>query len=136
MLQNLISMIRTSAVQFENLWYFYRAFGGIQYSILKCNRRASNFRRRNLNIILSLRIPDKTATANSRSQLPAENYRSENRNCRNKYRCTAGQSDQLKNRKFYENLSEYANFSKSSGKGHKTKGQILIYSQGSLWTKV
>ena len=35
------------------------------------------------------------------------------------------QSDQLKNRKFYENVSEYANFSKSSGKGHKTKGQIL-----------
>ena len=35
------------------------------------------------------------------------------------------QSDQLKNRKFYENFSEYANFLTSSGKGHKTKGQIL-----------
>ena len=38
---------------------------------------------------------------------------------------TDRQSDQLKNRKFYENFSGYANFSKSSGKGHKTKGQIL-----------
>ena len=35
------------------------------------------------------------------------------------------QSDQLKNVKFYENSSEYANFSKSSGQDHKTKGQIL-----------
>ena len=35
------------------------------------------------------------------------------------------QSDQLKNRKFYENVSEYANFSTSSHKGHKYKGQIL-----------
>ena len=34
------------------------------------------------------------------------------------------QSDQLKNRKFYKNVSEYANFSTSSGKGHKDKGQI------------
>ena len=34
-------------------------------------------------------------------------------------------SDQLKNSKFYENSSEYANFSKSSGQGHKTKGYIL-----------
>jgi len=29
-------------------------------------------------------------------------------------------SDQLKNRKFYKNFSEYDNFPKSSGKGHKT----------------
>ena len=35
------------------------------------------------------------------------------------------QSDQLKNIKFYENSSEYANFSKTSGQDHKTKGQIL-----------
>ena len=35
------------------------------------------------------------------------------------------QSDQLKNRKFYENVSEYANFSMSSHKGHKDKGQNL-----------
>ena len=35
------------------------------------------------------------------------------------------QSDQLKNRKFYENFSEYANFSTFSGKGHKTKDQFL-----------
>ena len=34
------------------------------------------------------------------------------------------QSNQLKNCKFYENVSEYANFSTSSGKGHKDKGQI------------
>ena len=46
------------------------------------------------------------------------------------------QSDQLKNRKFYEKFSEYAKFSKSSHKGHKTKGQILIHSQGGLWTRV
>ena len=68
---------------------------------------------------------------------PAENYRSENRNCRNKYTLsTDRQSSQLKYCKFYENFSEYANFSKSSHKGHKTKGQILIHSLGSLWTKV
>ena len=35
------------------------------------------------------------------------------------------QSDKLKNRKFYENVSEYAKFSTSSSKGHKDKGQIL-----------
>ena len=35
------------------------------------------------------------------------------------------QSDQLKNRKFYENFSEYANFSSFSHKGHKAKGRIL-----------
>ena len=35
------------------------------------------------------------------------------------------QSDQLKNRKFYENFSEYANFSTFFGKGHKTKDQFL-----------
>ena len=46
------------------------------------------------------------------------------------------QSDQLKNCKFYEILSEYANFSTSSGKGHKTKGQILQHLYGSLWTKL
>ena len=33
---------------------------------------------------------------------------------------TDRQSDQLKNRKFYKNFSEYVNFSKSSDKGHKT----------------
>ena len=38
---------------------------------------------------------------------------------------TDRQSDQLKSRKFYENFSEYATFSNPSGKGHKTKGQIL-----------
>ena len=45
------------------------------------------------------------------------------------------QSYQLKNVKFYENSSEYANFSKSSGQGHKTKGQILQHLYGSFWTK-
>ena len=38
---------------------------------------------------------------------------------------TDRQSDQLKNRIFYKNFSEYANFLTFSHKGHKTKGQIL-----------
>ena len=38
---------------------------------------------------------------------------------------TDRQCYQLKNRKFYENFSEYANFSTFSGKGHKTKDQFL-----------
>ena len=38
---------------------------------------------------------------------------------------TDRQCNQLKNRKFYENFSEYANFSTFSGKGHKTKDQFL-----------
>ena len=42
----------------------------------------------------------------------------------NKAEMVNQQSDQLKNR-FYENVSEYANFSTSSHKGHKDKGQIL-----------
>ena len=35
------------------------------------------------------------------------------------------QSNQIKPCKYYENVSEYANFSTSSRKGHKDKGQIL-----------
>ena len=35
------------------------------------------------------------------------------------------QSYHLKNCIFYENFSKCANFLMSSGKGHKTKGQIL-----------
>ena len=38
---------------------------------------------------------------------------------------TDRQCYQLKNRKFYKNFSEYANFSTFSGKGHKTKDQFL-----------
>ena len=45
------------------------------------------------------------------------------------------QSDQLKTRKFYKYFSENADFSKLSGKGRKTKGQILKHSNDSLWTK-
>ena len=95
-----------------------------------------NSRTRKLNIFLSLRIPDKTTTANSRSQLKTTGRKIEIVEINTDVHSTDHQSDQLKNRKFYKNFSEYANFSKSSDKGHKTKGQILIHSLGSFWTKV
>ena len=46
------------------------------------------------------------------------------------------QSDQLKTRKFYKYFSENADFSKLSGKGQKTKGQILKHSNDSLWNEL
>ena len=64
---------------------------------------------------------------------PSWNYRSENRNYRNKQ--PPLQSNHLKTCKIYKYSSANANFSKSSHKGHKTKGQILKYSNDSLWTK-
>ena len=67
--------------------------------------RARNTRKSD--IILSLRIQDKTVKEKQQHILQIH------------------QSDQLQNRKFYENFSEYANFSKSSDKVHKTKGQII-----------
>ena len=121
MFQKLISMFRTSAVQFQNLWYFYTTFGGIQVNhfgqlilnrILKFDSQVTRCKnsRRKSDIILSLRIEDKTVMEKQQHMLLI---------------VINHQSDQLKNRKFYENFSNYANFSKSSGKGHKTKGQIL-----------
>ena len=125
MFQKSISIIRTSAVQFQNLRYFYTTFGGIQVNhfgqlILKFDSQVTRCEksRRKSDIILSLRIQDKTVKEKQQHILQIH------------------QSDQLQNRKFYENFSEYANFSKSSDKGHKTKGQILIHSLGSFWTKV
>ena len=35
MIQNLITMFRTAAVQFQNLRDFYRCFGDIQYAIFE-----------------------------------------------------------------------------------------------------
>ena len=64
---------------------------------------------------------------------PSWNYRSENRNYRNKQ--PPLQSNHLKTCKIYKYSSANANFSKSSHKGHKTKGQILKHSNDSLWTK-
>ena len=64
---------------------------------------------------------------------PGWNYRSENRNYRNKQPLL--QSNHLKTCKIYKYSSANANFSKSSHKGHKTKGQILKHSNDSLWTK-
>ena len=43
------------------------------------------------------------------------------------------QSDQIKTRKYFRYCLENANFSKFSGKGHKTKGQILKLSNASFW---
>ena len=62
------------------------------------------------NIILSLSFTDKTVQE-KREKTTTHS--------------TDHRSDQLKKLKFYKNFSEYANFSKSSGKGHKSKGQIL-----------
>ena len=64
---------------------------------------------------------------------PSWNYRSENRNYRNKQ--PPLKSNHLKTCKIYKYSSANANFSKSSHKGHKTKGQILKHSNDSLWTK-
>ena len=64
---------------------------------------------------------------------PSWNYRSENRNYRNKQ--PPLQSNHLKTCKIYKYSSANANFSKSSHKGHKTKGQILKHSNDTLWTK-
>ena len=107
-------MIRTSAVQFQNLRYFYTTFGGIQVNhfgqlILKFDSQVTRCEksRRKSDIILSLRIQDKTVKEKQQHILQIH------------------QSDQLQNRKFYENFLEYASFSKSSHKDHKTKGQIL-----------
>ena len=69
---------------------------------------------------LFLFCSDMIVASRARRKVPAENYRSENRNIYTDRQCY-----QLKNRKFYENFSEYANFSTFSGKGHKTKDQFL-----------
>ena len=45
------------------------------------------------------------------------------------------QSYQIKPRKYYRYSLEKANFSKSSGKGPKVKGQILKLSNASLWNE-
>ena len=68
---------------------------------------------RKLNIILSLSFQDKTSTKKQQHILEA-------------IRVTSSKTS---------NSSEYANFSKSSGQGHKTKGQILQHLYGSFWTK-
>ena len=73
---------------------------------------------------------DCSLSSRARRKLPAENYRSENRNYQDaveiiEIKTTDRQCYQLKNCKFYENFSEYANFSTISGKGHKTKDQFL-----------
>ena len=69
-------------------------------------------------------IPKKPLLKTVQLKVSAENYRSENVNCRSKYNCDH-QSNQIKPRKFYEYFSGYANFSKFPHKGHKTKGHIL-----------
>ena len=66
---------------------------------------------RKLNIILSLSFQDKTSTKKQQHILEA-------------IRVTSSKTS-----------SEYANFSKSSGQGHKTKGQILQHLYGSFWIK-
>ena len=127
MFQKSISIIRTSAVQFQNLRYFYTTFGGIQVNhfgqlILKFDSQVTRCEksRRKSDIILSLRIQDKTIMEKQQHMLLI---------------VINHQSDQLKNRKFYKYSSANANFSKSSGKGHKTKGRNLKHLYGSLWTK-
>ena len=70
MIQNLISMFRMAVVQFQNLRDFYSTSGGFQATILIRHKYCQG----------------KTTQGPSQacSQVPAENYRSENRNYRNK----------------------------------------------------
>ena len=70
MIQNLISMFRTAVVQFQNLRDFYSTSGGFQATILIRHKYCQG----------------KTTQGPSQacSKVPAENYRSENRNYRNK----------------------------------------------------
>ena len=70
MIQNLISMFRMAVVQFQNLRDFYSTSGGFQATILIWHKYCQG----------------KTTQGPSQacSQVPAENYRSENRNYRNK----------------------------------------------------
>ena len=70
MIQNLILMFRTAVVQFLNLRDFYSTSGGFQATILIRHKYCQG----------------KTTQGPSQacSQVPAENYRSENRNYRNK----------------------------------------------------
>ena len=111
MFQKLITIFRTSVVQFQNLRDICSTFGDIPATILK----VADF------FYFVLKKP---LLKTVKLKVPAENYRSENVNCRSKYNCDH-QSNQIKLRKFYEYFSGYANFSKSSHKGHKTKGHIL-----------
>ena len=94
MIQNWITMFRTSAVQFQNLRYFYTTFGGIQVNhfgqlILKFDSQVTRCEksRRKSDIILSLRIQDKTIMEKQQHMLLI---------------VINHQSDQLKNRKFYK----------------------------------
>ena len=112
MIQNLISMFRMAVVQFQNLRDFYSTSGGFQATILIQHKYCQG----------------KTTQGPSEacSQVPTENYRSENRNYRNKQQILQiVRVTSSKYPKFYEKFSEYANFSKSSDKDHKTTGQIL-----------
>ena len=70
MIQNLISMFRMAVVQFQNLRDFYSTSGGFQATILIRHKYCQG----------------KTTQGPSQacSQVQAENYRSENRNYRNK----------------------------------------------------
>ena len=119
-------MFRTSAVQFQNLRYFYTTFGGIQVNhfgqlILKFDSQVTRCEksRRKSDIILSLRIQDKTIMEKQQHMLLI---------------VINHQSDQLKTCKYYRYSLENAKYSKLNGKGHKTKGQVLKLSNGSLWT--
>ena len=109
----------------ERLWFNFKIYGISKELLVVFSTPFSisyNCRTRKLNIFLSLRIPDKTDTANSRSQLKTTGRKIE---INTGVHSTDRQSDQLKNRIFYKNFSEYANFITFSHKGHKTKGQIL-----------
>ena len=127
-------MLVSFSVQFQNLWDFWNNFG--DYCHFSISRKVKvffhkTFRNmrvmsankflqlrvdtwsRKLNIILSLSFQDKTSTKKQQHILEA-------------IRVTSSKTS---------NSSEYANFSKSSGQGHKTKGQILQHLYGSFWTK-
>ena len=70
MIQNLISMFRTAVVQFLNLRDFYSTSGGLATILIRrkyCQEKKTT-----------------QGPSQACSQVPAENYRSENRNYRNK----------------------------------------------------
>ena len=121
-------MLRTAAVQFQNYGISAVVLVVFNTPFLKIDRRSiyDDFylpRAVNINGNFCGIYPKRKTFCHSQSQFPDENVNEKQQHIHSMVICH--QSYQLKNCKFYENFSEYANFSKSSGKGHKTKGQIL-----------
>ena len=132
MIQNVVSMLELLPFNFKICGISTVVLVIFNKSFLKLDRRSVYdnlyLPRRALHqvtssVLLWIYPKRKKVVCHSQSQFPDENVKAKQQHIHSMVICH--QSDQLKNRKFYENFSEYANFSKSSGKGHKTQGQIL-----------